>query len=185
LPLANHFSSLLSAGMEPPLAGKREGAPLRRFSAHEREARVGSFFLFVSFHSLTTAPSCRPSVTRRPLATRRVFASPRVAPSSCVAPVASRRAFVTCRPVASRIRHASPLSHRAFVMRRLCRVAPRPCRVPLRHASRHALSFAPSSRVASPRRDARFGPAVEMEVSVSGRVSRVECKQVQGQVRVV
>ena len=160
--------SLFLAGIWGPLllANVRAGCPPvftrahRALLQHEREAHAGSFvrfFFFFSFAdhrapltappsrvalSLCVAPLSRVATRRRPC---RAAPSPRVAPPSRVA-----------APVASRLRHASPLSHR---------VAPSP-------------RVSPSSRLASPRRDARFKPAVEMEESVSGRVGRVECKQV-------
>ena len=74
-----------------------------------------------------------------------------VTPSPRIAPVTLRRAFVTrC----------------AFATHCPCRVA---------SCLRHALHL----RHALPRRNARFKPVVEMEESVSERVGRVECKQVQ------
>jgi hypothetical protein len=123
-----------------PLAGKREGAPLRRFSAHEREARAGSFFLSFFFFSFADRralllplrhasrlrlPSRWAFVTRRAFAMRcafvarrpcRVVPSLRVAPSSCVAP--SLRVAPSSR-VAPRVAPSSHVVLRAFVTRRL------------------------------------------------------------------
>ena len=148
--------SLFSAGIWGPLllANARAGCPpvftraRRALLQHEREAHAGSFvcfFFFFSFSDHRAPLSAPPSL---------VAPSLYVAPSSRVAaPVASRLRR------ALRLRHASPpLSRRAFVTHRPCRVA---------------------SRLASPRRDARFKPVVEMEESVSGWVGRVECRRVQ------
>jgi hypothetical protein len=168
--------SLLSASIwDPPLAGKCEGGLSLIFYA--RCCAV----LPLTNASLTTVPSCLPPrrhVLRLHHVLRLCLAPPlrRVAPLSRTTPVAplSRAAHV-----ASHLRHASPLlrqppSSRTPLSRRAF-VTPRPCRVNrLRHA--RPCRVAPSSRVASPRRDARFGPAMEMEESVSGRVGRVECK---------
>jgi hypothetical protein len=147
---------------------------------HARRAPVRLFSFFLSFfHSLTAAPSCPPLrhasppryalccvfVTRRPC---------RVAPSSRVAPVASR------------LRHASPLSRRAFVMRRPCRVAPSSrvapvvssCVAPVASCRTFATPCAfVTPRLAMSRRLVQTcgGNGGECE----WRVGRVECKRVQ------
>ena len=138
--------SLLSKYMGPPLslANARAGYPsffmraTAPSSAHEREARAGSFFLSFSFHSLTAAPSCPPpSVTCRAVVSRRAFITRHVVP------VVSRRAFVTHRPcrIASRPHHVSPLSRRVAPSSRVASVA--------LHCALVTRRVVPSSRIAS------------------------------------